>query len=115
MLRGRLWISPCGDAHDLQCVARTKKGTRCRNPIEYGQMLGFHAFRLGDAGYVEAYGSLGQGDAVDADRWIAQHCLVHDAPDVIDCGPAELRRFDIVRDAAHIKAHVRTLPTARCR
>ena len=57
VLRGRLWVSPDGDAHALQCVARTRKGSRCRNPVEYGQLLGLHEFRLGPAGYVQAYRS----------------------------------------------------------
>ncbi|MFB7935437.1 hypothetical protein ACFC4C_40750 [Streptomyces sp. NPDC056039] len=104
MLRGRLWINPSGDASDLQCVARTRKGRRCLNPIEEsGQVLGLHEFQLGSAGYVQAYGSLGGGDTVDVDRWLAQHCTLHDTPDVTDYETTELRRFDIVRDAAHIR------------
>ncbi|MFE9619640.1 hypothetical protein [Streptomyces sp. NPDC006384] len=69
------------------------------------QLLGLHEFQLGSAGYVQAYGSLGAGDTVDTDRWLAQHCTLHDTPDVTDCDTPELRRFDIVRDAAHIRAH----------
>ncbi|MFZ3562697.1 hypothetical protein ACOKM5_42960 [Streptomyces sp. BH097] len=105
VLRGRLWINPGGDAHMLQCVARTRKGSRCHNPVEYGQMLGFHEFHLGAAGYVMAYGRPGGGDSVDVDRWLAQHCTLHDTPDVIDCESPELRRFDIVRDAAHVQEY----------
>jgi hypothetical protein len=105
VLRGRLWINPSGDAHHLQCVARTKKGSRCQNPVEHGQVLGLHEFQLGSAGYVQAYGHPGAGETVDADRWLAQHCTLHDTPDVIDCETTELRRFDIVRDAPHVRAH----------
>lgn len=105
VLRGRLWINHSGDAHALQCVARTKSGARCRNPVEYGQVLSYNEFQLGSAGYVMAYGSLGTIDSVDADRWLAQHCLAHDSPDVIDSEATELRRFDIVRDHAHLRAH----------
>ncbi|WP_128380446.1 hypothetical protein [Streptomyces cavernae] len=105
VLRGRLWINPSGDAHALQCVARTRKGGRCQNPVESGQVLGLHEFQLGSAGYVQAYGSIGGGEAVDVDRWLAQHCTLHDTPDVTDYETTELRRFDIVRDAAHIRVH----------
>ncbi|MFD7685600.1 hypothetical protein [Streptomyces sp. NPDC059781] len=105
VLRGRLWVNPSGDAHALQCVARTRKGSRCQNPVEYGQLLGLHEFQLGSAGYVQAYGHPGAGDTVDADRWLAQHCTLHDTPDVIDCETPELRRFDIARDVAHVQAH----------
>ncbi|MCQ9132851.1 hypothetical protein [Streptomyces hilarionis] len=105
VLRGRLWINPSGDAHALQCVARTKRGSRCQNPVEYGQLLGLHEFQLGSVGYVQAYGSLSAGETVDTDRWLAQHCTLHDTPDVTDCETPELRRFDIVRDAAHVRAH----------
>jgi hypothetical protein len=65
-------------------------------------VLGFHEFQLGSAGYV---GYPGVGDTVAADRWFAQHCTLHDTPDVIDCETPELRRFDIVRDAAHVRPH----------
>lgn len=34
VLNDRLWVRPQGDAHALQCVARTTKGDRCRNQIE---------------------------------------------------------------------------------
>ncbi|MGG2463819.1 hypothetical protein ACO0M4_29160 [Streptomyces sp. RGM 3693] len=105
VLRRRLWVNPSGDAHDLQCVARTKKGGRCQNPVEYGQVLGIHEFQLGAAGYVEAYGTPRRIETADADRWLAQHCTLHDTSDAIDCEATELRRFDIVRDAAYIKAH----------
>ncbi|GAA2614957.1 hypothetical protein GCM10010304_80110 [Streptomyces roseoviolaceus] len=106
VLRGRLWINPSGDAHALQCVARTRKGARCLNPIEEsGQVLGLHEFQLGSAGYVQAYGSPGGGETVEVDRWLAQHCTLHDIPDVTDYETTELRRFDIVRDAAHIRVH----------
>lgn len=95
VLRGRLWINPSGDASDLQCVARTRKGRRCLNPIEEsGQVLGLHEFQLGSAGYVQAYGSLGGGDTVDVDRWLAQHCTLHDTPDVTDYETTELRRLE---------------------
>ncbi|WP_328843023.1 hypothetical protein [Streptomyces sp. NBC_00258] len=102
VLHGRLWINPSGDAHALQCVARTTKGSRCQNPVEYGQVFGFHEFQLGSAGYAEAYGP---GVGAIADRWLAQHCTLHDTPDVIDCETTELHRFDIVRDAPHVRAH----------
>ncbi|WP_255311004.1 hypothetical protein [Streptomyces viridosporus] len=105
VLRGRLWVSPEGDAHALQCVARTRKGSRCQNPVEHGQLLGLHEFRLGSAGYVQAYGHPGAADTVDADRWLAQHCTLHDIPEAIDCETPELRRFDIVRDVAHVQAY----------
>ncbi|MEV6810244.1 hypothetical protein [Streptomyces sp. NPDC051132] len=105
VLRGRLWINPSGDAHTLQCVARTRKGSRCQNLVEYGQLLGFHDFQLGSAGYVQAYGCPGVGDTVAVDRWLAQHCTLHDTPDVTDCAAPELRRFDIVRDAGHVRTH----------
>lgn len=105
VLRGRLWINPSGDAHALQCVARTKKGNRCLNPVENGQVLGFSDFQLGSAGYVGAYGSHGRYETVDVDRWLAQHCTVHDTPDVIDHETAELRRFHIIRDASFIQPH----------
>lgn len=104
VLRGRLWINPSGDAHALQCVARNKKGNRCQNPIEYGQVLGFREFQLGSAGYVDAYGYPGR-DGVDVDRWLAEHCTLHDTPEVTDCEVTELRRFDIVRDAFFIKPY----------
>lgn len=103
VLRGRLWINPSSDAHTLQCVARTRKGGRCQNPVEAVQVLGLHEFQLGSVGYVQAYGSLGGGDSADVGRWLAQHCTVHDTPDVTDDETSELRRFDIVRDAAHIR------------
>lgn len=102
VLRGRLWINPSGDAHALQCVARTSKGSRCQNPIEYGQVFGLHEFQLGSVGYVDAYGP---GVGTVADRWLAQHCTLHDTPSVIDCEKTELRRFDIVRDASLVREH----------
>nr|AAQ93565.1 putative membrane protein [Streptomyces clavuligerus] len=80
VLGRRLWINPGGDAHMLRCVARTRQGRRCQNPVEYGQVLGCYEFQLGSAGYVMAYGSSGGAGAVDADRWLAQHCALHDTP-----------------------------------
>ncbi|MFJ5548661.1 hypothetical protein [Streptomyces sp. NPDC093225] len=105
VLRGRLWVNPKDDAHALRCVARTTKGDRCRNPIENGQVLGVREFQLGTAGYVSAYGHYGQAGAVDADRWLAQHCSVHDAPGVLDHDAPELRRFDITRDASFLRPY----------
>ncbi|MER6655240.1 hypothetical protein ABT248_32465 [Streptomyces sp. NPDC000971] len=105
-LRGRLWINPAGDAHALQCVARTRKGDRCQNPVEYGQILGHHEFQLGSAGYVQAYGSpWGPDTGVDVDRWLAQHCTTHDSPDVTDAAVPELRRFNVRRDASYIRPY----------
>ncbi|WP_229376978.1 hypothetical protein [Streptomyces spirodelae] len=105
VLRGRLWVNASGDAHFRQCVARTRKGGRCQNPIEYGQVMGFREFQLGPAGYVYAYGCYGPHGAVDDDRWLAQHCTLHDTPDVVDCETPELRRFDIIRDSSFIKPY----------
>lgn len=105
VLHNRLWVNPEGDAHALQCVARTTRGEHCRNPIENGQVLGVREFQLGTAGYVSAYGHYGQAGAVDADRWLAQHCSVHDIPDVRDHDVAELRRFDITRDASFLRPY----------
>ncbi|MEU7377820.1 hypothetical protein [Streptomyces albidoflavus] len=106
VLRGRLWVNPGGDPHALQCVAATKKGGRCLNPVEYGQILGFHEFQLGSSGYVEAYGSPGRYDSgVDVDRWLAQHCTTHHSPDTTDVVVPELRRFDLRHDTCFIKPY----------
>ncbi|MFD8789433.1 hypothetical protein [Streptomyces vinaceus] len=103
VLHDRIWVNPKGDAHALRCVARTTKGDRCRNPIEKGQVLGVREFQLGSSGYVKAYGHYGPFEA--ADRWLAQHCSVHDAPDVRDHDAAELRRFDITHDASFLRPY----------
>jgi hypothetical protein len=106
VLRGRLWVNPGGDVHALRCVARTRKGDRCQNYVEYGQVLGFHEFQLGSAGYVEAYGSRGGHDSrVDVDRWLAQHCTTHDGPDVTDVAVSELRRFDLRYDTSFVRPY----------
>ncbi|WP_331719435.1 hypothetical protein [Streptomyces sp. NBC_01187] len=86
-------------------MARTRKGGRCQNPIEFGQVLGLREFQLGRCGYVYAYGYHERFDQVDVDRWLAQHCTLHDTPDAIDCERPELRRFDIVHDASFIRPY----------
>lgn len=86
-------------------IALTRRGSRCQNSVEYGQLLGQCESQLGAAGYVTAYGSLGPYDAVDVDQWLAQPCTLHDSTDVIDHETPELRRFDMTRDAWLIKPY----------
>ncbi|MET8629616.1 hypothetical protein ABZW30_38805 [Kitasatospora sp. NPDC004669] len=101
VLKGCLWIAPI-DPHGLQCVARTKQGGLCKNPVSYSQELSWYEFHLGAHGYVDAYD--GQRFK-DADRWLAQHCTTHDTLDVIDIAEPELRPFHVAHDAALVRRY----------
>lgn len=105
VLRARLWINPSGDAHALQCVTRARRGGRCRDRSGTGRCSASTKSSSGRPGYVHAYGAHCRYDRVDVDRWLHPHCAVHDTPDTVDHEPAELRRFDIIRDAASIQPH----------
>jgi hypothetical protein len=63
-------------------VARTSKRTRCKNPIEYGQS-GWRTNLWATRGVITVY-DLDHLDDAESQRWLAQHCQVHDRPDVID-------------------------------
>ncbi|MFI1386377.1 hypothetical protein [Embleya sp. NPDC020886] len=56
------------------------------------------------AGYVDAYVPFG-ADREVAPRWLAQHCPVHDRPDVVDTDPPELRPFHLGTDGHLIRRY----------
>jgi hypothetical protein len=95
-LGGRIWCAPDGVFH-LRCVARNSKRSRCGNPIEYGQTGTWPEF-WATRGVIIAYNLETLNDAA-CRRWLAQHCQVHDGPDVVDIQAPEWEPFD--PDGAH--------------
>lgn len=91
LLDGRIWYTPEG-VFALQCVARTTKGRRCKNPVEYGQIAGWPELRS-TRGVITAY-DLGGLDHAESRRWLGQHCQVHDRPDVVDFEAPGWEPFD---------------------
>lgn len=73
-----------GDPYELQCVAQTKKKTRCNN------WLG-HIWGGPDPATCEIDGTEYEvyGIETEAPQWRAQHCRVHTGQDVVDVAPVE--------------------------
>ncbi|WP_199515722.1 hypothetical protein [Nucisporomicrobium flavum] len=99
LLGDRIWYLPDG-VHDLQCVARTRRGPRCRNYIENGQIASWTQLRSA-RGLITVYDLSGHADAT-VQRWREQHCEVHDSLDVVDFGSPEWEPFDPARNAAMV-------------
>lgn len=72
--------------HPLTCVARTTAGVRCKNPMEYGEQNG--TWRIHEGTGLQVY------DVGDGQRWPAQHCPKHDAPDTPDHWPPQWQPYD---------------------
>lgn len=97
----------CDDiSADLQCTARTRKGLRCKNPIDYGQIAGWVEVMIPGVGEVAAYDLRRRGDLTA--RWRAQRCETH-WPGGESAVEPEWRRFDPVVDVRP----VRVLPVRR--
>lgn len=104
---GRLLVCT-GFPGDQQCSAKTAKGKRCKNPIEYGQVAGWLPVSIDNIGQVEAYdlrtGRLGAVTADGAERWLAQRCEGH-WPDAVGATEPEWEPFD---SATHERLVTRT-------
>lgn len=99
LLGDRIWYLPDG-VYELQCVARTRRGPRCRNVIEYGQITNWTPMRS-THGLITVYDLSGLPDAT-LQRWREQHCELHDSPDTVDFCSPEWEPFDAVRHAAMV-------------
>jgi hypothetical protein len=99
LLGDRVWYLPDG-MYELQCIARTRRGPRCRNPIEHGQIASWTQMRS-THGLITVYDLGGHADAT-VRRWQEQHCELHDSPDVVDFSSPEWEPFDPVRHAAMV-------------
>lgn len=99
LLGDRIWYLPDG-VYELQCIARTRRGPRCRNPVEPGQIAVWTQLRSSH-GLITVY-DLGGADDATLQRWREQHCPTHDSPDVADFCAPEWEPFDPVRHAAMV-------------
>lgn len=99
LLGDRIWYSPDG-VLDLQCIARTRRGPRCRRTVETGQITGWTELPS-IHGLITVY-DLGGFEAATLRRWREQHCELHDTPDVVDFSAPEWEPFDPVRHATMV-------------
>ncbi len=63
--------NPYHAPHPLTCVARTHAGTRCRNPLTFGEHPALVTYTTDNGQTARAY------DVGDDPRWKAQHCPTH--------------------------------------
>lgn len=99
LLGDRIWYIPDG-VSDLRCIARTRRGPRCRNPVEQGQIASWTELRS-THGLISVY-NLSGVEAATLQRWREQHCELHDTPGVVDFSSPEWEPFDPVRHAAMV-------------
>lgn len=69
--------------YPLYCVARTKSGGRCRNPLEFGQTAEWVTLPSSSGIEMSVY------DVGDNPRWMSQHCTTHDDPGQEDYCPPQ--------------------------
>jgi hypothetical protein len=81
--------------YPLTCVAKTTKGDRCENPLEYGAQNGTWQIQP-ETGF-RVY----EIRVNDQQRWLDQHCLTHH-PDPVhgDYCPPGWRLYEPGTDAA---------------
>lgn len=99
LLGDRIWYLPDG-VYELQCIARTRRGTRCRKPVE-GSQIAYWTQMRSTQGLITVY-DLGGPENETLRRWRQQHCELHDTPDVVDFSSPEWEPFDPVRHAAMV-------------
>ncbi|MDJ0385216.1 hypothetical protein [Streptomyces sp. G-G2] len=86
LLDNRLWGSLEHDPHLLECVARTARGRRCSDPLEWGVTLPDVVVLIGKQLTVAYDGRSYE----DAERWKAQRCAFHFGEAAPDRAPREL-------------------------
>ncbi|MFJ9847180.1 hypothetical protein ACIRYZ_43505 [Kitasatospora sp. NPDC101155] len=101
VINDRLWIGP-HPIDGIQCVARTRSNTRCKNWVETSQ-VGRWEQLVSRHGLISVY-AVGRDD-----RWLAQHCVRHDSPDTVDHELPDWEAFG-EDNPEHTARFVRPLP-----
>lgn len=75
LMDGVVWIAPAEYVEDSQCTARTAKGGRCKNPLDYGQISTWSPMAV-HGREVEGYDFTGSSENF-VNRYLAQRCSKH--------------------------------------
>lgn len=103
-IHGKVWVSPEEFPEDAQCTARTKRGKRCANFLDFGQVDGRHAYLKVDGGYVEGW-NYDQNNGWPTERgrrYLEQRCELHFGSDAPAHVEPEWEPFDPSTHAAQI-------------
>ncbi|ODU05883.1 MAG: hypothetical protein ABS81_06345 [Pseudonocardia sp. SCN 72-86] len=107
---GQAWVAPGDVPEDAQCTARTKRGRRCGNPLDYGQSNGWSWLPV-EGGYVDGFDyDHNNGQLTERGRrYLEQRCELHfntDAPSEVE---PEWEPFDPASHRAKIVSAERVL------